>query len=62
MTVLLLLLASAALSGMVLILLSNLLAFPGLRESNSSGIVASVSVLVPARNEAAVIGSAVRGL
>lgn len=59
MTVLLLIVASAALSGMVLILLSNLLAFPGLGDSNASGIVASVSVLVPARNEAAVIGSTV---
>lgn len=62
MTVLLLLFTSAALSGMVLILLSNLLALPGLRESDASGIVSSVSVLVPARNEAAVIGSAVRCL
>jgi len=62
MTVLLLILASAALIGIVLILLSNLLAFPGLGDSNASGIVASVSVLVPARNEAAVIGPTVRCL
>ena len=62
MTALLLILASAALWGMVLILLTNLLTFPGLRDSNASGIVASVSILVPARNEAAVIGPTVRCL
>lgn len=62
MTVLLLILASVALSGMVLILLSNLAAFPGLRDCNAAGIAASVSVLVPARNEAAVIGATVRSI
>ena len=62
MTALLLILASAALCGMVLILLTNLLTFPGLRDADASGIAASVSVLVPARNEVAVIGSAVRSL
>ena len=62
MTALLLILATAALSGMVLILLSNLMAFPGLRDCNAAGIAASVSVLIPARNEAAVIGPTVRSI
>ena len=62
MTVLLLILASAALSGMILILLTNLLTFPNLKDSNASGSAAKVSVLVPARNEAAVIGASVRSV
>ena len=62
MTALLLILASVALSGMILILLSNLAAFPSLRDCNAAGIAASVSVLVPARNEAAVIGGTVRSI
>ena len=62
MTVLLLSIASVALSGMLLILLSNLLSFPSLSESEVSSRKAKVSVLIPARNEEAVIGSSIRSL
>lgn len=62
MTVLLLIIASVALSGMLLILLSNLLSFPSLRVGEVSGRRFNVSVLIPARNEAAVIGATVRSL
>ncbi len=62
MTALLLVFASAALSAMILILLSNLRSFPGLNGANPSGSAAKVSVLVPARNEAGVIGASVHSL
>ncbi len=62
MTALLLILASAALSGMILILFSNLLSFPRLEPVYTSNRSARVSVLVPARNEAAVIGESVRSV
>ncbi len=62
MTVLLLILASAALSGMILILLTNLLSFPRLEPVYTSNSSARVSVLIPARNEAAVIGASLRSV
>lgn len=62
MTALLLSIASAALLGMFLILLSNLLFFPDLKEGNVFERNVGVSVLIPARNEAAVIGESVRSL
>lgn len=62
MTALLLIFATAALAGMILILLSNLLYFPSLNSRFTSVIYARVSVLVPARNEAATIGETVRSL
>lgn len=62
MTTLLLIVASAALGGMILILLSNLLCFPGLSCASASEGSAKVSVLMPARNEADVIGASVRSL
>ncbi len=60
MMALLLMLATAALTGMILILLSNLVSFPRLKPSVASDSAAKVSVLVPARNEAANIGATVR--
>ncbi len=62
MTVLLLTFASAALSGMILILLSNLLSFPSLKPKPPPCSATKVSVLVPARNEAEVIGRSVQSL
>ncbi len=62
MIALLLIVASAALSGMILILLSNLMSFPRLDSASPSGSTVKVSVLIPARNEAAVIGATVRSL
>ena len=62
MTALLLSIATVALSGMLLILLSNLLSFPRLKECDAVSRNAEVSVLIPARNEAAVIGETVRSL
>ena len=62
MTVLVLIFASAALSGMILILLSNLLSLPSLKPKHTPCNAAKVSVLVPARNEAEVIGPSVRSL
>lgn len=58
------LIASAALLGMVGVTLSNLLFFPRLRQPSTAGGGEKpfVSVLVPARNEAAVIERTVRGL
>lgn len=62
MTALLLTIASVALIGMLLILLTNLHSFPNLKEGEVSGKSARVSVMIPARNEAAVIGESVRSL
>ena len=62
MTVLLLVIASVALSGMFLILLSNLVSFPNLGVGEVTERNVEVSVLIPARNEAAVIGASVRSL
>ena len=62
MTALLLSIASVALIGMSLILLSNLLSFPDLKEGDISEREDRVSVLIPARNEAAVIGVSARSL
>ena len=58
--VILLLFVSVALAGMVIITLSNWLAFPSSQESEMSDGAPSVSVMIPARNEAAVIAEAVR--
>lgn len=54
--------ATAALLGMTGIMLSNLVFFPRLRISNETGGKGWVSILVPARNEAAVIAETVRRL
>ena len=62
MTALLLIFATAVLAVMILILLSNLLSFPSLKSTFTSVSNARVSVLVPARNEAATIGASVRSL
>ena len=62
MTSLLLFVISIALAGMTLILLSNWWAFPHLRDSTASVGGAKASLLIPARNEAATIGSTVEGL
>lgn len=62
MTSLLLSVASVALFGMFLILLSNLLSFPDLKEGDISKRNDRVSVLIPARNEEAVIGVTVQSL
>ena len=62
MTTLLLFVISIVLAGMALILVSNLWAFPRLRDSAASVGGAKASLLIPARNEAATIGSTVEGL
>jgi len=62
MIALLLIVASAALSGMILILLFNLMSFPRLNSASPSGSTVKVSMLIPARNEAAVIGDTVSSL
>lgn len=56
------LIATAALLGMTGILLSNLVFFPRLRKEEEPHEPRLVSILVPARNEAAVIGDTVRRL
>ena len=50
---------SVALAGMVIITLSNWWAFPSLKVSEMSDGAPSVSVMIPARNEAAVIAETV---
>lgn len=62
MTAALLLLITAALSGMILILLSNFLTFPGLRDACPSAIDLRISVLIPARDEVGSIGTTVKSL
>ena len=62
MTAALLLLITAALSGMILILLSNFLTFPGLRNACPSAIDLKISVLIPARDEVGSIGTTVKSL
>ena len=62
MTILLLLIVSTALTGMAIILLTNWWSFPRLRDSAAAGDGPNVSLLIPARNEAAVIGPTVAGL
>ncbi len=62
MTTLLLIVISIALAGMALILLSNWWAFPRLRDSTASVGGVKVSLLIPARNEAGVIGATIEGL
>lgn len=62
MIVLTLIFASVALTGMTLILLSNLVSFPRLKSPLNPNCSAKVSVLVPARNEAANIGATVCSL
>ncbi len=62
MTAALLLLITAALSGMILILLTNFLTFPGLRSAGPSAVDLKISILIPARNEAGSIGTIVNSL
>ena len=62
MTTLLLTIVSTALMGMGLILLSNWWRFPRLRDSTAADDGPKVSLLIPARNEAATIGQTVEGL
>ena len=62
MTTLLLIVISIALAGMALILLSNWWAFPRLRDSTASVGEVKASLLIPARNEAGVIGATIEGL
>jgi chlorobactene glucosyltransferase len=56
------LIASVALLGMTGILLSNLVFFPRLKDSRDGAAPVLVSILIPARNEAAVIGDTIRQL
>lgn len=51
-----------ALSGMAVIAIANTLTFPRLKRSSDLSSPPRLSILVPARNEAAVIGQTVRGL
>ncbi len=62
MTTLLLIVISIALAGMALILLSNWWAFPRLKDSTASVREVKASLLIPARNEAGVIGATIEGL
>ena len=62
MTAAILLLITAALSGMILILLTNFLTFPGLRNAGPSAVDLKVSILIPARDEAGSIGTIVESL
>jgi len=62
MVTVLLLFISLALTGIVLIAVSNTLIYPRLGRSKIAGPQPYVSVLIPARNEAAVIGQTIRNL
>lgn len=62
MTAALLLLITAALSGMFLILLTNFLAFPGLKNAEPGDIDLKTSILIPARDEVGSIGKTVMSL